>query len=488
MKAPCPANKDRSARQLLAFQAHRTGAERRQFCVWGHGFRREWRAADDSACGVKLGGVPRPYRLVALRSGDSCLQARGVRFWWDASCKAPSPEILPAGKIYLSNEELLGSCLQARRILGAGFDQERGGAAILPAGKILWRHASMGCSCLQARTSLPGPNVDAETATPLSSNRSCLRARGTAGRCHAATARHLLILPAGKISGAAWQPPCPVRHMQGAQQCTAIGTGTAPYEFLPAGKKVQFSTVLGDSCLQARAEMRYAPGLFTLAGDLPAGKIGLAHFPASASCVCTSSADVRPALDGRRGTVMPSGQIARPSFGLADVFLAGKPWADSLGKAESCLQARFDLTCADSTPNAHPSVCGSFGDKQEIAVHAALESSNGAAQSCLQARGTGAPVAQGLISAHSRGNQHREASIERLSTCHWPHLDSIAFHPRQALAWATAKKKDCAPLRREFSLAAGEVSKGPPRAALLVHGAFRPWEGTLGSRNRRGAH
>lgn len=511
MKLPYPLLPNRSARLGLAAEPHRTGAERRQFCVWGCYFTRELRgivgmtpvaaAEVTKAARREQGAILHACKIdcegtVASRNGQwpaVCLVGEGT-------LPGAAPPVLHACK---SGTVGLAGQRASRRLSAAPRSPARNGDS----------HVVVLHAC-KTRVEAPGGARDSLSATSPTHGQSGSTARGRL-LLHACKNR----LPRGTEM---WSPGDAIPAMTlthrkddgdelilhackngGGDGLGTIATGDSRDLKMPRCAKVSSSPGMADRSEAGRGHEGSASAAVGQEGHLPYNALTLKNFEVVLHACKTSW---RWKLGGFEATwsryALPH---AHADLGRwAAILHACKinlATTNGLGVGARLTDETISLDRSDRfgtvilhacktgvpcemvmwAPGVTPpqmTFASRKGDGAELILHA-----------CKVTRGIDRSKTPGQRARSTVcGISLRDSQHSSDLACDWLHFHSIAIHSRQPLAWATAEKKDCTPLRRAFSLAAGEVSKGPPRAALLVHGAFRPGEGTFESRNRRGAH
>lgn len=474
MKLPYPLLPNRSARLGLAAEPPRTGAERRQFCVWGCYFTRELRG------------------IVGMTPGAAAEVTKAAR-------------------------RERGAILHACKI-----DCEGTGAS---------RNGQWPVVCLVGEGTLPGagsPVLHAcKTGTVALAGQRVSRRLSAAPRSPAGSGdSHVVVLHACKnrlprgtemwLLGDAI-PSITITHRRDDGDelilhackngvCDGLGTiatGDSRDLKMPRCAKVSSGPGMADRSEASRGHEGSASAAVGQEGHLPYIALTLKNFEVVLHACKTSwpwklggveATWSRYALPhahadfGRRAAILHACKINLAATNGLGVGTRLTDETISLDRSDrfgtvvlhACktgVPCEMEMWAPGVTP-LQMTFASRKGDRAELILHA-----------CKVTRGIDRSKTPGQRARSAVcGISLRECQHSSDLACDWPHFHSIAIHSRQPLAWAPAEKNDCTPLRREFSLAAGEVSKGPPRAALLVHGAFRPGEGTLGSRNRRGAH
>lgn len=474
MKLPYPLLPNRSARLGLAAEPPRTGAERRQFCVWGCYFTRELRGIVGMTPGAaaEVTKAARREQGAILHACKIDCEGTGAsrNGQWPAVClvgegtlPGAAPPVLHAcktGTVGLAGQRA------SRRLSAAPRSPARNGDS----------HVVVLHAC-KTRVEAPGGVRDSLTATSPTHGQS------------GSTARGRLLLHACKNGG--------------GDGLGTIATGDSRDLKMPRYPKVSSSPGMADRSEAGRGHEGSASAAAGQEGHLPYNALTLKNFEVVLHACKTSwrwklggfeATWSRYALPhahadlGRRAAILHACKINLATTSGLGVGTRLTDETISLDRSDrfgtvvlhACktgVPCEMEMRAPGVTP-PQMTFASRKGDRAELILHA-----------CKVTRGIDRSKTPGQRARSAVcGISLRECQHSSDLACDWPHFHSIAIHSRQPLAWAPAEKNDCTPLRREFSLAAGEVSKGPPRAALLVHGAFRPGEGTLGSRNRRGAH
>lgn len=307
---------------------------------------------------------------------------------------------------------------KTRAALPVTSEMTRAAGEILPAGKIAaWEQLGAG----RARGNRAGQGRAGESAD----------SSGT-------------VLPAGKMAGLDGGRETAAEEIRSSRSDSGAAMGS-PKKSFPAGKMGLHVTV---------ASGVLGSGVTTLPCAGTSQELAVAIFPAGKfSTIVQAQVGDRP----RRGA--PSLAFSGVRRGSEGVFLpAGKMGLVAARDADEALAAMGALPFIGKTEGLGHRIfpAGKTCRGRELAEKVAHSAVDGAC-----------------------GISRLEASKTAIRACDWPHFVSIAFYTRQPLARAGADGKDCAPLRRRLSLAAEEMSKGQPRAALLVRGAFRPWKGHM---------